>query len=85
MFICDPYFYTPDYSTWTITREIPRRPRVGPERHKRYRKRAPVVYRPEAFVVPDIHDYTFTNTAIETEDPHLSYWRRLCNALLGRP
>ena len=38
------FTYTPDDSTWTIMRELPRRPRVGPWRYKRYSKRARVLH-----------------------------------------
>jgi len=84
MFTCDPYFYSPDYSTWTITRDLPRSPRVGPWRYKRYRKRRPMTATMTDFVPPSIGDFTSTNTLTEAEVPRRSYWRRLWNALLGR-
>ena len=84
MFTCDPYFYSPDYSTWTIARELPRCPRVGPWRYKRYRKRRPMTAIMTDFVPPSIGDFTSTNTLTEAEVPRRSWWRRLWNALLGR-
>jgi hypothetical protein len=85
------FTYTPDYSTWTVTRELPRRPRVGPWRYKRYRKRSAATstmsiatYSPWAKVPLSVNEYTSTNTLTETEVPRRSYWRRVWGALLGR-
>lgn len=57
------------------------RPRVGPWRFKRYKRREPGA---GCYVLPVLPDFTTTNTLTETEAPSRSSWRRLWAAILGR-